>query len=121
MEHYHQVPVWKIYISIVLYIGSFLTVKVLPFCAAGDFFYGVSYVNFYRPVTVLKSLKRFLYIIAQKKGEPTIRKNLTLHQPLLKCSKPNERPIFNKCFWELRLAYGKVIWFNKAKILMKTQ
>ena len=30
---------------------------------------------------------RFLHIIARKKGEPTIRKNLTLHQPVLKCSK----------------------------------
>ena len=33
-------------------------------------------------------LKRFLDIIARKKGEPTIPKNLTLHQPVLKCSKP---------------------------------
>ena len=40
MEHYLQIPVSKIYISVVLYIGSFLTVKFLPFCAAGDFFMG---------------------------------------------------------------------------------
>ena len=40
MEHYLQVPVSKIYISVVLYIGSFLTVKFLPFCAAGDFLWG---------------------------------------------------------------------------------
>ena len=93
--------------------------KFLPFCAAGDFLW--SFVRFYLSVTVLKYLKKFLHIIVRKNGEPTIRKNLTLHQPVLKCSKPNQRPIFNKRFWELRLAYGKVIWFNKAKILMKTQ
>ena len=47
------------------------------------------FVRFYLPVAVLKSLKRFLHIIARKKGEPTIRKNLTLHHPVLKCSKSN--------------------------------
>ena len=45
--------------------------------------------GFYRPVTVLESLKRFLHIIARKKDEPTIGKNLTLHQPVLKFSKSN--------------------------------
>ena len=74
--------------------------------------------RFYRPVTVLESLKRFLHIIARKKGEPTIQKHLTLHQPVLKCSKSNERSIFNKRVRELRLAYGKVIWVNEVKTVL---
>ena len=41
MEHSHKVPVSKIYISVVVYIESFLPVKFLPFCAAGDFFMGL--------------------------------------------------------------------------------
>ena len=56
-----------------------------------------------------------------KKDEPTIWKNLILHQPVLKFSTSNERPIFNKRVGELRLAYGKVIWFNEVKIVLKTQ
>jgi len=40
--------------------------------------------RFYRPVTVLESLKRFLHIIAQKKASQQYEKNLALHQPALK-------------------------------------
>ena len=46
--------------------------------------------RFYLPVTVLKSLKPGSYIsLLEKKGEPTIRENRTLHHPVLKCSKSN--------------------------------
>ena len=45
--------------------------------------------RFYRPVTVLESLKRFLHIIARKKTNQQYKKNLTLHQPVLKFSKSN--------------------------------
>ena len=53
-------------------LGHSYVSKFLPFCAVGHFLWG--FVRFYLPVTVLKSLKRFLYIIARKKSEPTIRK-----------------------------------------------
>ena len=56
-----------------------------------------------------------------KKDEPSIQKHLTLHQPLRKFSKSNQRPIFNQRGGKLRFAYGKVIWFNKVKIVSKTQ
>ena len=85
MEHYLQVPVSNsdLHISRSLY-WVILNCQISSFLCSRRFFYAVSHVNFYRPVTVLKSLKRFLHIITRKKGEPTIRKNLTLHQPVLK-------------------------------------
>ena len=87
MEHYHQGPVSKIYISVVLYIGSFLCVKISTFCAVGDFFMGFrSFLPASHRPQIFEEVPTYHCL---KKGEPTIRKNLTLYQPVLKCSKSN--------------------------------
>ena len=85
-----------------MFILSYSYVSIiLPFGAAGDFFMGL---RTFKPAShrprIFEEVPTYH---CSKKDEPSIQKH------------------FNKRGGELRFAYGKVIWFDKVKIVLKTQ